>query len=54
MTFERFWATVVKNKTDKTITKKQLKYYCEKAYEQGQNDMYDYCRNNEEGRGMGY
>ena len=35
MTFEEYWA-IVAEKTGKTVTKEQLKYYCEMAYGQGQ------------------
>lgn len=35
MTFEEYWF-IVAEKTGKTVTKEQLKYYCEIAYGQGQ------------------
>lgn len=38
MTFEEYWF-IVAEKTGKTITKEQLKYYCEMAYGQGQASL---------------
>lgn len=54
MTFEEYWK-IVDKKTGETVTKEQLKYFCEMAYGQGEAKVYaHYYDPEDEDRWCGY